>query len=248
LELLINEEKRLTTSVKRIKLHEQVARSLSLQIINRELEPLSLLPNEDELARMYEVSRTVIREAIRFLDAKGLVEVRPRIGTRICDPSRWILTDSLLMEWRLESYPSLNLVGDLVELRIMIEPMTAGLAAERASKEQIDVMFRALEDMKNAQTLDEQRDADMRFHLSIIEACGNELMISAIRPVIVSTFRNIFKLYMQDLAEAKRSIPVHEAIILAISEHDSAKASEAMRNSIRYAADDFEKVKQSLKN
>lgn len=237
----------MSTSVKRVKLHEQVARSLSMQIINRELEPLSLLPNEDELARMYDVSRTVIREAIRFMDAKGLVEVRPRIGTRICDPSLWILTDSLLMEWRLESYPTANLVNDLVELRIMIEPITAGLAAERASDEQIEVMFQALDDMKNAQTIDEQRDADMRFHLSIIEACGNELMISSIRPVIVSTFRNIFKRYMQNIEEAKRSIPVHEAIIVAIREHDRAKALKAMHDSIVYAADDFEKVKESFR-
>lgn len=231
------------TSVKRVKLHEQVARSLCLQIINRELEPRSLLPNEDELARMYDVSRTVIREAIRFMDAKGLVEVRPRIGTRICDPSRWILTDSLLMEWRLESYPSVNLIEDLVELRSMIEPMASGLAAKKASDTQIEVMFQALEDMKSAQNMDDQRDADMRFHLSIIDACGNELMISAIRPVIVSTFGTIFKRYMIDLDEAKRSIPVHEAVIVAIRERNGEKATDAMRKSITYAADDFEKVK-----
>lgn len=235
-------------SVKRVKLHEQVARSLCMQIISREREPLSLLPNEDELARMFEVSRTVIREAIRFMDAKGLVEVRPRIGTRICHPSNWILTDPLLMEWRLESYPSANLVSDLVELRVMIEPITAGMAAERANEEQIKEMFEALEEMKEAPTIADQRSADMRFHLSIIEACGNELMISAIRPVIVSTFRNIFDRFMHDIEESKRSIPYHEAIAVAIKDGDKERASKAMYESIVYAADDFERFKESLRD
>ncbi len=88
----------------------------------------------------------------------------------------------------------------------------------------------------------------MRFHLSIIEACGNELMISAIRPVIVSTFRNIFNRFMHDIEESKRSIPYHEAIVVAIQKGDKAAASKAMYDSIVYAADDFERVKESLRD
>lgn len=232
----------MSESVKRIKLHVQVARSLCLKIISRELEPLSLLPNEDELAKKYDVSRTVIREAVRFMDAKGLVEVKPRIGTRILEPSNWMLADPLLMEWRLESYPSTELIDDLVELRTMIEPITAGLAAERASDEQIAKIGAALEDMKTAPTLEQQRDADMRFHLAIIEACGNELLISTIRPVIVSIFRNIFTRYNVDIGETKRSIPVHEKIYTAIKEKDKDRASKTIYASIKSVVDDFKKV------
>ncbi len=236
--------------IKRVKLHEQVAKALSVKIMSRELEPLSLLPNEDELCKMFEVSRTVIREAIRFMDAKGLVEARPRIGTRICEPSKWILTDSLLMQWRIESDPNISLIEDLVELRSVIEPKAAGLAAKRATDQQIDKMFEALEIMKNAQDIDAQIEADIAFHLSILEACGNELMISSLRPVIVSTLGPTFRRYMKDMEEAKQSIPVHAAVITAIKKRDPSTATKAMHKAIVYAAEDFEKAKnrQPLKN
>lgn len=231
--------------IKRMKLNEQVARTLSLQIISRELEPLSLLPNEDELCKTFDVSRTVIREAIRFMDANGLVEARPRIGTRICEPSKWNMTNSLLMQWRIESDPQISLIEDLVELRSAIEPMAAGLAAQRATAEQVEVMFQTLGKMKSAQTMDEQIEADIAFHLSILEACGNELMISSLRPVIVSTLGPTFKLYMKNMEDAKQSIPMHSAVISAIKARDSEAAIEAMRKAIIYAAEDFERAKEA---
>ncbi len=233
--------------VRRIKLHEQVARDLSVKIMRRDLEPRSLLPNEEELCRMFDVSRTVIREAIRFMEAKGLVEVRPRIGTRICEPAKWILTDSKLMQWRIESDPEISLIEDLVELRSLIEPMAAGMAADRATEEQIDAMFAALEGMYNADSIEAQIEADIVFHLSILEACGNELMISALRPVIVSTLGPTFNRFMQNIDDAKQSVPVHEKIIQAIKARNRDAAMEAMRYSILYGAKDFQKVEQAKK-
>ncbi len=234
----------IASPVQRTRLHEQVARTLSLKIIHREYEPLSLLPNEDELCQQFDVSRTVIREAIRFLDAKGLVQVRPRIGTRVCDPSKWILNDSVLLKWRIDAEFDVDLIKDLVELRSMIEPMAAGLAAERASDEEIGRLVAAFHDMESAQTLDEQIEADMRFHLSILESCGNELVVSSLRPVIESTLGSIFRRYMEFDA-AKKSLKVHGEVVKAISERDSEQAIAAMQNMISYAAKDFEAIEKS---
>ena len=238
----------IASPVQRTRLHEQVARTLSLKIIRREYEPLSLLPNEDELCQQFDVSRTVIREAIRFLDAKGLVQVRPRIGTRVCDPSHWILNDSVLLKWRIDADLDIDLIKDLVELRSMIEPMAAGLAAERASDEEIEQLNQAFEAMEKAEDLDAQIEADMRFHLTILESCGNELVVSSLRPVIESTLGTIFRRYMEFDA-AKKSLKVHGEVVAAIKARDSEKAQIAMKNMISYAARDFEaieKVKQDL--
>jgi len=231
----------IASPVQRTRLHEQVARTLSLKIIRREYEPLSLLPNEEELCQQFDVSRTVIREAIRFLDAKGLVQVRPRIGTRVCDPSKWILNDSVLLKWRIDAELDIDLIKDLVELRSMIEPMAAGLAAKRASDEEIDRLVAAFEDMKTAETLDAQIAADMRFHLSILESCGNELVVSSLRPVIESTLGSIFRRYMEFDA-AKKSLKVHDEVVKAICERDSEKAITAMQNMIAYAEKDFASI------
>ncbi|WP_051689521.1 FadR/GntR family transcriptional regulator [Pelobacter seleniigenes] len=232
-----------SSPVTRTRLHEQVARSLSLQILRRELEPLSLLPNEDELCRQFDVSRTVIREAIRFMDAKGLVEVRPRIGTRICDPSRWVLTDSVLLKWRIESELEMGLIKDLVELRSMIEPMAASFAAERASDEEIKAVEAAFKDMEKATNLDEQIEADIRFHLSILEACGNELVVSSLRPVIESILGSVFRRYMEFDA-AKKSLAVHGKLFRAIADRNSEQAMIEMQEMISYAGRDFKEFEK----
>ncbi len=235
-----------SSPVTRTRLHEQVARSLSLQILRRELEPLSLLPNEDELCRQFDVSRTVIREAIRFMDAKGLVEVRPRIGTRICDPSRWVLTDSVLLKWRIESELEMGLIKDLVELRSMIEPMAASFAAERASEEEIQALEAAFKDMEKATNLDEQIEADIRFHLSILEACGNELVVSSLRPVIESILGSVFRRYMEFDA-AKKSLVVHGKLFRAIADRNSEQAMIEMQEMISYAGRDFKEFEKLSK-
>ncbi len=237
----------ISSPVQRTRLHEQVARTLSLKIIRREYEPLSLLPNEDELCQQFDVSRTVIREAIRFLDAKGLVQVRPRIGTRVCDPAEWILNDTLLLRWRIESELEADLIKDLVELRSMIEPMAASLTAERASDEEIGLLRKAFADMQAATSLDVQIEADMRFHLAILEACGNELVVSSLRPVIESTLGTIFPRYMEFDA-AKKSLPVHGKVVEAIVARDSGRAFTAMQEMIGYAAKDFQAIDLTEKN
>ena len=109
-------ELKIAQPIKRARLHEQVARTLSLKIISRELQPHTLLPNEESLSHQFGVSKPVIREAINFMDAKGLVRVRPRVGARICDPSNWVINDPALMKWRMESTPEKSFIINLLEV------------------------------------------------------------------------------------------------------------------------------------
>ncbi len=231
-----------TGKVQRARLHEQVAKTLSLSIIRRELEPGSLIPNEDELCQQFDVSRTVIREAIRIMDARGLVEVRPRIGTRICPPSKWALTDPTLLAWQLESAPDFKLIQNLFELRNMIEPMVAKFTTQRASDEEIEHICAVFDEMKNAATIDEHIDADLRLHLAIIDACGNKLVCSPLRPLIENTLGSSFRLFIRSLEKARLSLPLHEAIVNAIKNRDPEGAANAVRSMLESSAEDVRKL------
>ena len=231
-----------TGKVQRARLHEQVAKTLSLSIIRRELEPGSLIPNEDELCQQFDVSRTVIREAIRIMDARGLVEVRPRIGTRICPPSKWALTDPTLLHWQLESAPDFKLIQNLFELRNMIEPMVAKLTTQRASDEEIEHICAVFDEMKNSATIDEHIQADLRLHLAIVDACGNKLVCSPLRPLIENTLGSSFRLFIRSLEKARLSLPLHEAIINAIKNRDPEGAATAVRTMLESSAEDVRKL------
>lgn len=239
-------ENPITGKVQRARLHEQVARTLSLSIIRRELEPGSLLPNEDELCQQFDVSRTVIREAIRIMDARGLVEVRPRIGTRICMPTQWALTDPTLLHWQLESAPDFRLIQNLYELRNMIEPMVAKFTTQRASEEEIEGICQTFEEMKNATTIEEHVQADLRLHLAILDACGNKLVCSPLRPLIENTLGSSFSLFIRSLEKAKQSLPLHQAIVDAIKARDPERAADCMRAMLDSSAEDVRRLEDKI--
>ncbi len=226
--------------IKRTRLHEQVARTLSLKILNRELQPDTLLPNEESLSQLFDVSKPVIREAINFMDAKGLVQVRPRIGARVCDPSSWIINDPVLMKWRIESSPGKKFILNLLEVRTIIEPIAAGLAAERATATDLEKIDAALELMEQADSLNRHIAADIQFHLAILEACGNDLLISSLKPVIDTVLGSSFTQFIHSFSAAKDSIAVHRQVADAIRDKDDNAAIEAMKQIIKSSADDIQ--------
>ncbi len=240
--------KKASSRVQRVRLHEQVARNLSLKIINKEIEPESLLPNEDELTQQFGVSRTVIREAVRFMDAKGLIQVRPRIGTRVCPPSRWMLTDPTLLSWQLETDPDSQLTQKLYELRNMLEPAVARLATERATEAEIAAIVEAFAKMRDATTIEEHISADLQLHLTIVDACANKLVCSALRPLISSTLSASFKIFIRSLEMAKQSLPLHEAVIKAIKNRQPDQAEAAMRTILTNSAADVRRIATAQNN
>src|SRR3954468_14112482 len=156
-----------TGATKRI--HRQIADSLGEAIVSGEHPPGSLLPDEIQASGKLRVSRTAYREAIRILAAKGLVESRPKAGTRVTRRQRWHLLDPDVLGWVFKSEPSESFLRGLFELREILEPRAAALAAERRTPEQLGRMGHALEEMaRYGLATPEGRAADQSFHEEIL--------------------------------------------------------------------------------
>ena len=166
-----------------------------------------------------------MREAIKVLAAKGLVESRPKTGTQVRDRRYWHLMDPDVLAWRLEAKPGDDFFVDVFELRRLIEPVAAGLAASRASPDEVAELQHVLADMAAAV---DDRDAyivaDLRFHSLILDACHNELLAN-----LGGTLRAVFRAsFARTLPIARETIGQHAAIAAAIREGDSPLAEGAM--------------------
>jgi DNA-binding FadR family transcriptional regulator len=208
-------------------LHGRVAYMLATAILRGDYAPGALLPREAELMESFGVSRTVLREALRTLTSKGLVESRPKVGTRVRRRSAWNLLDADLLEWYSHVAPPLAFALKLQEVREMVEPYAAELAARAYTAETIESLERAHASMVAARNVDEWVRADLHFHLGILAACSNELLMP-LGPLIERT------LEAQLLLNAKRAdvfnaaLGQHTAVFDAIRTRRPEAARAAM--------------------
>ena len=164
------------------KLYEHVEEAIGLQIITGELKPKETLPNEDALCAEFGVSRGVIREAVKVLQKKGLVQPRPKIGTQIQPRSQWNLFDADVLVWKLKAGQQLLFLEKVTEVRGLIESEAAKLSALRATAEEvaeIKLLFNRLDDILSDEKTFKYETylrADMAFHTAILEASHNELL------------------------------------------------------------------------
>jgi DNA-binding FadR family transcriptional regulator len=184
-------------------------------------------PTEAYLAAEFGVSRSVVREAVKMLGAKGLLTARPRKGTTVQPPRYWNLFDPDVLRWLLERKFSLELLRHFTELRIAIEPAAASLAARMHHSEGLAMISAGYGRMVAAEAGDDDSlDADIAFHVAILEACGNpfyrqfrDLVETALRTSI--RFTNRFIGRTADLEQ-------HRAVLEAIERRDSEGAGTAM--------------------
>ena len=184
-------------------------------------------PTEAELAKQHSVSRSVTREAVKMLTAKGLLTARPRKGTSVQPPSSWNLFDPDVLRWLMERKFSLNLLRQFSELRVAIEPMAASLAAAAADAGGVAAIAAGYARMEAAEAGgDDPLEADIAFHIAILNASANpfyiqfrDLVETALRTSI--RFTNRFKGRTADLAS-------HRAVLSAIEARDSDHARETM--------------------
>ncbi len=205
-------------------LHGEFVHDIGVRILRGELKPGDSLPTEGN-AIGETVSRTVVREAIKVLAAKGLVEARPKTGTQVRERRYWNLMDPDVLAWRLEAKPGDDFFVDVFELRRLIEPVAAGLAAARATPDEVAELQHVLADMAAAV---DDRDAyivaDLRFHSLILDACHNELLAN-----LGGTLRAVFRAsFARTLPIARETIGQHAAIAAAIREGNSPLAEGAM--------------------
>lgn len=227
-----------STALKRI--HGSVARELGVAIVTGVYKPGDTLSAEIEFAEKLNVSRTAYREAVRILAAKGLVESRPKAGTRINERSRWNLLDPDVLAWMFEGEPSLAFVRDLFELRMMVEPAAAELAAVRRTGADLAKMGHALEEMaRHGLSTEEGREADQQFHHAVLAATRNSTVVTLSSTIAAAvSWTTIFK-------QRKRGLPrdpveEHRALYEAIGNSDPAAARAAMIHLINLAQQDTE--------
>ncbi|MBB4154343.1 DNA-binding FadR family transcriptional regulator [Sphingomonas jinjuensis] len=222
------------------RLRGAVAQHLGRAIVTGIFQPGDIMPGEVAHAEALAVSRGAYREAIQTLIAKGLVESKPKAGTRVQPRHRWNLLDPDVLDWAFAAIPDQRLVRSLFELREAIEPVAARLAAERRTKPELRTMREALATMTRLTIGTEAgQQADREFHVSILHASQNDALI-ALAPSISASIRLTTRLRQRELTMPRDSIPDHRSVYDAIADGDSAAATVAMTTLIRNALKDLQ--------
>lgn len=209
-----------------------MVQALGAAIVRGEIASGTVLPPEHDLAERYGAGRSVVREAVKILTAKGLLSVRPRHGTQVRPLHEWTLLDPDVLGWmRSEDGLDRNLLLALEETRAIIEPEAAALAAVRATPDDLARIRAALTAMEADQNAPQAAiAADKRFHLAILDATNNPILRSfrgAIEAILSAMFDFTVDVFAGNLAN-------HAAVLDAIAAGDADRAREAMRQVLGY--------------
>lgn len=217
----------------------RVVNDLGLGIVSGKLSEGGLLPGDQELLGKYRVSRTVLREALKTLSAKGLVKARARVGTRVTPRASWNLFDSDVLLWHAESGFEPEFLAHLAEVRMALEPEAAALAAQRRTTEGLATIEAWADRMAKPEISPADFvKADLGFHLAVAEAAANPFFIS------ISTLVELVLVAMltisspaDDSGELKTSVAQHRRIAQAIADQKPDEARRAMQAVIQNGID-----------
>jgi DNA-binding FadR family transcriptional regulator len=220
------------------RLRGAVAHYLGSAIVSGQIAPGEKLTGEIANAEALDVSRSAYREAVQVLTAKGLVESRPKAGTRVLPRSRWNILDPQVLAWAFSAEPDVSFVRDLFELRAIVEPAAARFAAERRDKDDIKAMKDALAKMRRHTLATEAgRAADRAFHDALLGATHNSAMMALSASISAAvSWTTEFK--QRSRALPRDPVPDHAKVFDAIAAGDPDAASTAMRALVDLALDD----------
>lgn len=223
---------------KALRLHGSIARDLGVAITAGAYRPGDLLIGEIASSEKLDVSRTAYREAVRILAAKGLVESKPKVGTKVTSRDRWHLLDPDVLGWAFETEPDLELLESLFELRNIVESAAAGFAATRRTTEQLDAMRDGIERMaRHTLATPEGRQADQDFHATLLAATGNPYIASLTTGVNAAV--NTTTMFKQRNRPLPRDpVPDHLRVFQAVADRDAVRAQHEMSTLIRLALAD----------
>lgn len=208
-------------------LTREMVEVIGSQIVRGDSPPGGSLPIEAELATQHETSRTVIREAIKMLTAKGLVGSRPRRGTYVEPEDKWNILDPDVLRWILQRRFSFELMRDFLVARQGFEPRAAALAAERQDRAAIARIAARLHDMEEAAAgRMDSLESDIAFHVAILEASGNRFFVQ-FSHVIETALRFSIRLTNSEKGVRMASVEDHARIYRAIERGDVAEAERA---------------------
>jgi DNA-binding FadR family transcriptional regulator len=221
------------------RIHQAIARTLGTAILTGQHQPGDSLEGEIEQSLALGVSRTPYREAIRILVAKGLLESRPKAGTHVTPRARWNLLDPDILAWTFSGEPDERFVAGLFELRGIIEPAAAALAAQRRTTAQVVAMRAALDLMAHHGLATEAgQAADQHFHAVVLAATHNDALASLASSVGAAvSWTTRFK--QRRHALPRDPLPEHMAVFEAIAAGNDARARRAMEDLLRLAFADM---------
>ncbi|BBD96574.1 FadR family transcriptional regulator [Sphingobium amiense] len=220
------------------RLHGAIAHRLGTAILSGRYQPGDTLPGEVAFAEELEVSRSAYREAVQVLTAKGLVESRPKAGTRVLPRNRWNLLDPEVLAWAFTGEPDVQFVRDLFELRSIVEPAAARLAAQRRDRDDLKLMKDALAAMRrHTLATDAGRAADRDFHNAILNATRNDA-IQVLSASIGAAVNWTTQYKQRARALPRNPIPDHVRVYDAIAAGDAQGAAEAMGALVDLALED----------
>ena len=200
------------------------------------------LPPEPMLCEELGVSRTVVREAVKSLIAKGLITTGPKVGTRVLQDTEWNWFDPDVIVWQSKAGLTPEFLRDLMELRRVVEPAAVRMAAERATAVEIAEIEDAYAGMKRAvESGGDYVTYDLRFHQGLLRAAHNRMVVQMSK-ALGALLRTSFEISTSRKDGPRRSLPLHRAVLDAVIGHNPAKAEKAILALIDGAKIDIELV------
>jgi DNA-binding FadR family transcriptional regulator len=212
--------------------HFSVAQEIGRRIVAGDYPPGSILPNEADWSEMFGTSRSVVREAIKMLMSKNLLVSRPKIGSRVEPRENWNHLDRDLLTWAAQSPRRDALMRSVQQLRHIIEPEAAALAAETRSETDMAQISSACREMGTASTLSQRTRADRMFHQAILNATRNELLMP-LGATIDSSLDYLFTFVTREVNDLRYAQDLHEAIERAIRLQKPDAARKAVKALLR---------------
>lgn len=209
--------------------HSQVVDDLGKAIVSGAFSVGEVLPGDGDLLQRFKVSRTVLRESMKTLAAKGLVVPRARVGTKVTEKIHWNMFDSEVLSWHFESGVDYQFIFHLYDIRLAFEPFAAGLAAGRADAAEIDELRALATEMASVDhTTESLAVADLRFHMAVADISHNPFM-RTLGSLIEAALVGMFRISTPPSENGFRNISeTHMAIVDAIGAGDAEAARAAM--------------------
>ncbi|MFL9868891.1 FCD domain-containing protein [Paraburkholderia fungorum] len=199
----------------------------------------AILPPQDVLSKEFDVSRTVMREALSMLLARDMLDVRPKIGTRIRPMSDWRMIDEDVVNWRFRAKPDPLFLRDVIEFRLLIEPRASAQAAARGSAADIAAIREAFEAFRVIQPGESSyHAADELFHARIMAASGNQFF-KQMAAIIRGALSTVNPIVNQKDALWEKAVSTHQRVLEAIERHDPKEAESASLAMIDYATEEL---------
>jgi GntR family galactonate operon transcriptional repressor len=222
------------------RVHDSVVRTIGAWILDGRYRPGDTLPREEDLTESLGVSRTSLREAVKVLCAKGLLEARPRVGVKVRARDDWRLLDPVVLSWHPDIRRDSHLVSGLIEARRIIEPAAAELAARRATSADLAAIEGAYDAMARSLPADIASccEADLAFHGAVISASHN-FVLKGLIGTIEAALRAAFVVTGELMATQSKALAAHYEVLEKIRFRDANGARAAMLQLLDIAAEDL---------